>query len=308
MRQTKASWVLATLAVLFVVESSWASPALDAMVACRKGITKFGQKYAHKRRVLLLNCADKLIKCDIQQEIDGMNPSGCRSKATTSCDNTLGSAVDTPLSRHRTLFHDKAVAACSGVAMFADIMNNTVGGGGLWYMNDTNCGASMNLSSLIDCLRDEWLDVETDTLVGQLKPRAGLLLDNIGLGADFPNLPRPPIFGPVVVSATGAGSGVLVNPGTISPGAGTAVLFTGDDLTLPCGMSSNNGKLTITIVPFMAMCNVTPIQENLIKEPYGATGTATFGPFTTDVTYCLHLQDGGMGGCQDDVTGTIDVP
>jgi hypothetical protein len=303
MKRTNASWVLATLAILFAAESSFASPTLDAVVACRKGVTKFGQLYAHKRRVLLLNCADKLVKCDIQQELDGMNPNGCRSKAKTYCEAKLGSAVDTPLSRHRTRFHDKASLACS-VAMYFGILSN--GAGGLWYSNDVNCGASVDLPTLIDCVRDQWLDVETDTLVGQLKPRAGLLLDNIDLGADFPNLPRPPIF-PVVVSAAMAGGGDVVNPGTISPGAGTAVRFSGDDTTLPCGMSSNNGKLTITIVPFGDMCNATPIQEGQVKEPYGTTRTATFGPYLTDVTYCLHLQDGGMG-CQDDETGTIDVP
>jgi hypothetical protein len=288
--------------ILLGAGSVQASPQLDAMVACRKGVTKFGQLYGHKRRILLLNCIDKLIKCELQQEVEGTNPNGCRSTAETSCGNTIGPASDTPLSRHRQKFHDKATLACAA-APFVDVLSNLAGG--LWYSNDVECGASVDLPTLIDCLRDEWLEVETDTLIGQLKPRAGLLLDNTNLGDDFPNFPRPPATD-VLVSAVIAGGGNLNNPGTISPPAGNTVRFSGDMATLPCGMSSNNGKVTITIVALGGMCTDQPIQESDIKEDYGPTVTATFGPFLTDVTYCLRLQD--SMGCQDTETGTIDVP
>jgi hypothetical protein len=271
------------------------------MVACRKGITKFGQKYGHKRRVLLLNCLDKLIKCDVQQELDGTNGNGCRSTAKTSCDNTIG-ASGTPLANHRQLFHDKATLACAA-APFPDVLSNLAGG--LWYSNDVNCGASADLPTLIDCLRDQWLEPEADELVGQLKPRGGLLLDNIGLGDEFPNLPRPPIFD-VIVAAVAPDMGDMINPGTIAPGAGTAVRFSGDAVTLPCGMSANNGRIVVTIVPLADPCNsANVLQEFTFKEPYGTTRNVTVGPYTTDVTYCLDLKD---GSCDDVETGTIDMP
>jgi hypothetical protein len=93
--------------------------------------------------------------------------------------------------------------------------------------------------------------------------------------------------------------------------AGTAVKFTGDGTTLPCGGSSNNGRVTVMIAPASfggTSCtdpnflnNVT--QEVQIKEPYGASEVAIVGPFTADQNYCIDLKD---GSCDDTAFGLID--
>ena len=282
------------------------SATLDAAVACRKAISKKGRTYADKRRRLLLGCVDKLLKCDLQDEIDGINPNSCRSRATDSCTRRVGSAPDSGLNTVATAFHDKAMLTCLpfGVGSMC-----STGAGGLWFGNDPVCGASnsatcggsADLATLIDCLRGE-MEVQVDGTVGRMKPRAGLLLDNVGLGSGFPNLPRPP-FVSVVVSATGVGSGVLVNPGTITINSSEALKFSGDATTLPCSGSGMNGRLTISVGTGTA-CNDPNAQVVVIKEPYGSANIAVFGPYTSNQNYCIELKD---GSCMDTATGVISV-
>lgn len=300
-----AAFLVAALLLVGGVRTGLASPTLDAAVACRKTISKKGRTYADKRRRLILGCVDKLLKCDLQDEIDGINPNTCRSRAISSCQRGLGAGG--ALSTVATAFHDKAAAAC--VAFGVSAMCSTAAGG-LWYGNDPTCGSTNNttcggmadLPTLIDCVRGE-LDGPVDADVGRIKPRAGLLLDNIGLGSGFPDLPRPPIAA-VVVSTTAPGNGVLVNPGTILINSGDAVQFSGDSTTLPCsGGMGMNGKLTISVGTGTA-CNDPDAQQYVLKEPYGPTEVAVFGAFTSDQNYCIQLKD---ASCTDQVSGTIHV-
>jgi hypothetical protein len=292
--------------------AAWGGPAaasqtLDAALACRKGLTKMGQFYTHKRRVLLLNCIDKLLKCEVQKEVDGINPGSCRSKAETSCNNTLGSASTTALSVASDRFDTKSGAFCNAADFTSAVLFS--GAGGLSYGSDVECGTSADLPSLIDCLREQ-LATSVDVNVGTLKPRAGILLDNMGLGADFPDIPRPPTLDVVVARTMAGESGALVSPGTLTPTSGTAVRFSGDATTLTCGGGmGNNARLTITILTLGSACNnnAAVLQEFSIKQPFGSTRTATTGPFSSDVTYCLNFKDPGST-CNETITDSIDVP
>ncbi len=307
-RGREAAYLFAALLLVGSVRTGLASSTLDDAVGCRKTISKKGRTYADKRRRLILGCVDKLLKCDLQDEIDGINPNTCRSRATSSCQRSLGSGGG--LSTVAAAFHDKAAAACLPFGVTA--MCSTAAGG-LWYGNDPTCGSTNNntcgatpdLPTLIDCLRGE-LDGRVDSDVGRIKPRAGLLLDNIGLGSGFPDIPRPPIVS-VVVSATAPASGVLVNPGTVTITSGDAVQFSGDSTTLPCGGmgmgQGQNGKLTISVGTGTA-CNDPNAQQYVLREPYGPTDVAIFGAFTSDQNYCVQLKD---TSCTDQVTGTIHV-
>jgi len=285
------------------VKPADASPVLDAAKLCRKALSTKGRTYADKRTRLLLNCVDKLLKCALRAEIEGENPGSCRSRAEDSCKRSVGPANDSGINRAVTAFDDKIFDACSDIGL-ATMLSTAAGG--LWFGNDATCGMSASIPVLLDCLRGR-LDVHIDATVGRTKPRAGLLLDNIGLGGNYPNLPRPPTI-TVTVTAT---AGVLNQPGvmgTISPAAGEAVKFLGDPMTVPCG-GGMNGKLTITVGVGVACppdLTMTPAQQVVIKEPYGPAEPAVFGPFLTDQAYCIERKDGGS--CMDNVSGTIDVP
>jgi hypothetical protein len=287
-----------------------ASQALLDALACRSTISKQGRVYADKRRRLLLKCIDKVLKCELRLEVEGDNPNACRDGAKKSCTNTIGPAADSALNKAIARFEDKAEAACLAMG-YANMLST--GSGGLWFNNDTTCNAEPDLLSFLACLRGE-IEVEVDGVVGRLKPRGGVLLDNLdseNLGNNFPNLPRPASV-PVVVSATSGGSGILVNPGTINILAGEAVQFSGDESTLPCGMSDSNGRLTITVGPAGTVScpppNTLPAltQQLEIKEDYGPARTATFGPYTADQDYCLELRDGSCN--EPPESGLIDVP
>lgn len=264
---------------------------------CRKTFSVQGRTYALKRLGLVTQCADKFLKCELLNEIDGVNPTDCRQAVTDACTKRLGSAPDTALGKAALRFELKTGAACeTAFFSYADVLST--GPGGLWFANDTGCASAIDLPSFLDCLRDE-VDTRTDELVSTLKPRTALLFDNVGLGDDFPHLVRPP-FVDQVVSATASGSGVLVDPGTIVVAAGSALRFTGDAATLGCGPASNNGRVTITIGS-----GPTALSHDL-REPY--TGeVAEFGPWiaSASIPYTIELKD---GSCDDTISGTVSVP
>lgn len=271
------------------------SAQLSLTKKCRKTVSKEARTYAKKRMNFMLKCIDKLLKCEILLEVDGENANACRGKAEDSCTKALGPAADSKLSKAADKFDNKAGLQCLPLGLATML---STGPGGLAYANDATCNGEIDIPSLLDCLRGR-LEAEVDALVVEIEPRAALLLDNAGLGGEFPNLPRP-LFTDVVVSATGAGSGVLVSPGTINLPAGNALRVSGDTTTLPCG-GGKNGKLTITVG------SGGTAQERQIKEPYDPGVVAVFGPYTdtgTDPPYTIALKD---SSCSDTVAGTVDV-
>lgn len=263
-----------------------------AAKGCRKQVTAQGRSYAKKRLVYLLGCVDKLLKCEVLAEVDNTNQNACRTLAEDSCNKRLGAAADSAMSKAQASFDAKAASACVLVGL-ADMLST--GPGGLWYQNDASCNASPDVPTLVECLREE-VEQEVDQVVGQVKPRAGILLANMGLGDEYPDLPLPPTV-TYVVTATAPESGVLVNPGTINVAAGSALRIEGDAVTLPCGMGpGQNGKLTVTV----------GTQTFTLKEPYGPTRFALIGPFLTvgPVPYTIDYKD---GSCDDTITGNVDV-
>jgi hypothetical protein len=285
---------LAVFAAAFAVpaSSNAASPTLIEAKRCRKTISVQGRNYSKKRLALLLNCVDKLLKCEIQKEVDDVNPNACRDLAIKSCNARLGSAADTTLSKAQATFDTKAATACV-VFDLPSMLSN--GAGGLWYSNDAECGSAPDIPTLVDCIREN-IEEEVDATVAKVKPRAALLLTNVGLGDEFPNIPLPPTVD-VVISATAPQSGVLVDPGTINVPVGSALRITGDSATLPCaGGGGMNGRLTITVGS----------QGLQIKEPWGPSEPAIFGPFTTTgmIPYTIDYKD---QSCDDDASGDVDV-
>ncbi|HZR82533.1 MAG TPA: hypothetical protein VFD92_15670 [Candidatus Binatia bacterium] len=290
-----AAILISGIAAMGSPRSAHASPAFDAAKSCRKQLTVQGRNYYKKRLTHILNCVDKLLKCEILFEVDSINVNNCRAAARDSCNARLGSQADSALSKAIALFDTKTATAC--LALDIGPMLST-SAGGLWFGNDGSCGTSADVPTLVQCVRDEVEDL-VDGVVAQVKPRAALLLGNAGLGDEFPNIPLPPATD-VVISATAAGSGVLVNPGTINVPQGNVLRITGDSTTLPCstGMGNgNNGKLTITVGS----------QEQQITEPYGPSEVALFGPYTATATipYLIDLKD---QGCMDQTSGDVSVP
>jgi hypothetical protein len=312
-------FIIPFAAALFTGEPSLAAnPAVTAAKTCRGQITSRGKSYAKARRGLLLSCFGKLLKCSLLEEIDHLNVKTCRDSATASCIAKLNT-VSKGLLLAQQKFVEKITLGCA--VMTADNVCSTAAGG-LWFDNDAVCGSSnaaacgaavKDLPTIVSCIRGE-IEPEVDENVGRVAPRAGMLLDNIGLGALFPDLPRPPTT-TVTVTATASESGVLNNPGggTIALPAGRSLTIIGDETTLPCGTMTTNGSLTIKVGSGTACANSMVVdQEVTIKEPYGASRAVLLGPYNDDRVYCITLKDKqGMSGCTMpqgyDVSGTVDV-
>jgi hypothetical protein len=297
-RRAALVWA-SVLAMGFVVagrSTCDASAALSGAKLCRKAFNVNGRAYAQKRLALVLGCADKLLKCELVAEIEGVNAESCRVSAAKSCAKSVGSDPASALGKAALRFDSKTGPACQTPDYdYADAAST--GPGGLWFSTDPTCGGSIDLPTFLACLRDE-VDARMDALVSATKPRTGILFDNAGLGAAFSHLVRPPLVD-VVVAATAPGGGTLVDPGTLVVPAGSALRVSGDAATLPCGVSSSDGIVTITV-------GTGPTAQQLrLTEPY--SGTATFGPWPggSALPYTIQLQD---GACSGNAAGVVNVP
>lgn len=299
-RRPRGPWAVALgiVASLGAVGAAYgASAELAYARLCRKTFAVQGRTYALKRMALLVQCADKLLKCELFDEIEGLDPTDCRAAVTAACTTRIGASADSALGKTALRFDGKTGAACeTAFFSYADVLSTSPGG--LWFGNDSACASSIDLPSFLVCLRDE-VDTRTDELISSLKPRAALLFDNAGLGAGFPHLVRPP-FVDELVATTAPGNGVLVDPGTITVAQGSALRFTGDPSTLGCAPSANNGRVTITVG------SGPTAQRHQLHEPYTAD-VAEFGPWiaTASIPYTIQLKD---GACDATITGTVSVP
>jgi len=297
-RRPTAGLALVAALLLPAGSTCLASAELSAAKLCRKAFNVQGRTYALKRMGLVLACVDKLLKCELLAEIDGAAAAGCRAAVAKSCARRVGAQADSSLAKAALRFESKVGVACQTPDYdYTDV--SSTGPGGLWFANDATCGASIDLPSLLVCVRDQ-VEARIDAMMSAVKPRTALLFDNVGLGADFPHLVRPPLVD-AVLSAPAPGSGVLVDPGVLVVAAGSGLRFTGDAATLGCGGVSDDGRVTITV-------GAGPTAQQLtLDEPYGAGEVAIFGPWIAagSVPYTIALQD---GACADTVSGTVSVP
>jgi hypothetical protein len=297
----RAALLACTLAIglaLPAPRADAASPAFNAAKGCRKQLTVQGRNYYKKRLTHVLNCVDRLLKCEVSHEIGdvgNLNVKDCRAKATDACKRRIGSAADSALSKAAAAFDARTALSCLTLDIAGMV---STASGGLWFADDATCGSSPDVATLVGCVRGE-VEVLVDEVVATVKPRAALVLANAGFD-NFPNIPLPPTQA-LVIAATAPASGVLVNPGPVNLPAGTALEVSGDATTLPCGGSSNNGRLTITVV------GGAPEQEFQIKEPFGASTFALFGPYASGATidFEVDLKD---GSCMDTVAFQVTVP
>ena len=293
----RAGLALAALLLAPAWATCAASVELSYARLCRKALNVQGRTYALKRLGLVLQCADKLLKCELLAEIDGADPVACRESVTTSCGKRIGPQPESGLGKLALRFDAKVGTACQTPYYdYVDVVST--GPGGLWFANDPICGASIDLPTFMVCARDR-LDARLDGLASSLKPRTAVLFDNVGLGDAFPHLVRPP-FVDVVLSATAPGSGVLNDPGPLVVPAGSALRFTGDASTLGCGGTNTDGRVSITV-------GTTSTQRFSLQEPYAAGAVAIVGPWIAagSVPFTIELED---GACQSTVSGMVTVP
>lgn len=293
--QFRCAALLGAVALLVAGSSTCdASAALSGAKLCRKAFNVNGRAYAQKRFALVLGCADKLLKCELVAEIDGVYAAGCRASVAKSCAKSVGPQPESALGKAALRFESKTGPACQTPDYdYTDAAST--GPGGLWFSTDPTCGGSIDLPTFLACLRDE-VDGRMDGLVSAVKPRTGILFDNIGLGVAFPHLVRPPLMD-VVVAASAPGT--LVDPGALVVPAGSALRVSGDAATLPCGGSSTDGIVTVTV-------GTGPTAQQIqLMEPYG--NTATFGPWPAGSIqpYTIQRQD---GACSGTAAGVVNVP
>lgn len=239
-------------------------------------------------------------------EIEGDNPhfnySACRANAIDACTTRLVGSDSGSVSYWAGKYDGNVIHYCGS---YAQVVSN--GAGGLWFANSPSCGTAPDLGTLLACLRGD-LAVQVDAQVARTMPRAGMLFENAGFGAIFPDLPWPAANTHAITATPGGDGGALDSLGTITSAAGEALKFVGSD-SLPCGTLGNDGAVTVTIGPDIS-CPINPVaspahQQFILDEPYGADQFGIFGPFIGPQIYCIERND---GTCMDHVSGTIDVP
>jgi hypothetical protein len=222
------------------------------------------------------------------EEIDHADAKTCRDQATTFCVAKLATPGQ-GLQKARDKFVEKAVLACTPAGQTAVCSTNP---GGLYLDNlPFCCSTSPDLQSLFVCVRG-LLDGMVDQDAGLAMPRAGRLLDNIGLGWVSGALLRP--FSTTVTLTQSSGN--LNSPGIINVPATQSLEF--NATALPCGSNSGNGTLEVRVGSQGTGCgDLVADQTVTMKEDGYALYPLYVGPFDQNMLYCITWKDPGGGGC-----------
>jgi hypothetical protein len=168
-------------AVLVMVGLLWPTAGLTAtgkeLLKCQKMMLNQSRSYAKVTWSKLLNCTQKVGDCQLAEEIDGLDATGCVANVSVKkCDPLVAK-----LSEQQAKRELKTVLKC-GLLTLAELEQFI---GGLGYSGVVAACAATDVNTLVSCVFD---DVRCNA-EGQLfiaDPRAQASLVAVGLDASFP--------------------------------------------------------------------------------------------------------------------------
>ncbi len=151
---------------------------------CQKSVNKAAEKHAKLSLVSYSGCVDKLIACELSEELDGKDGTACRSKAVQSCNaklarlSTARSKLSGIFTRKCSTLRDWELSSRRGMG-FIDAGTACAGLPTPRSANDA-AELALCLPDLVACRVDQALE--------QSAPRARQLLDDAGVVAQNPDL------------------------------------------------------------------------------------------------------------------------
>ena len=175
MRRRTRSVVVVLAALVGLARPSAAATSAE-LVRCAKGAETRAASFAKSVEQIVLDCAVRVERCTLGQEIDGDDPTACLAAASTSC--TVGS---TKLATLKTLTRARMLGSCGGVPL-ADL--NAYTAGLAFAPVSAACGAT-TVDGLIACLVDD-TQCGAERFVFTLDPRAQAALTTAGVAGAHP--------------------------------------------------------------------------------------------------------------------------
>jgi hypothetical protein len=172
LRLAVAAAVLA-LALGFVASASAATTS--QLLRCQKGIHSRAASFVKAVETALSNCTYKVESCQLEQEIDGQDPTSCLAAASAAC-----SKYSSKVPVYKLLYSDKTLLVCNlplaDVAPFVASLGMSTNAG--------LCGATTT-NDLIDCIFTT-AQCSAERTIFTLDPRAQDALTAAGVAGAHP--------------------------------------------------------------------------------------------------------------------------
>jgi hypothetical protein len=165
---------VAALVGLVLVPSAQAA-STGELLRCQKGIHSRAASFVKAVETALSNCAFKVESCQLQQEIDGDDPTSCLAAASATC-----GSLSAKIPNYKLVFSDKALLVCS--LPVADVAPFVAGLG--MQVNLDACGAA-TMQDLISCIFTT-AQCDAERTVFLLDPRAQDALTTAGVASAHP--------------------------------------------------------------------------------------------------------------------------
>jgi hypothetical protein len=165
----------AVLAAVLGLAPSVRAATTSQLLRCQKGIHLRAASFVKAVETALSNCAYKVETCQLEQEIDGVDPSACLASASAAC-----SKYSSKIPFYKLLYSDKALSLCS--LPLTDVMPFVASLG--MFTNVGTCGAT-TMQELIECIFTA-TQCAAERTVFKLDPRAQDALTTAGIAAAHP--------------------------------------------------------------------------------------------------------------------------
>jgi hypothetical protein len=165
----------AFLAGVLGVAASARAATTSQLLRCQKGIHSRAASFVKAVETALSNCAYKVESCQLEQEIDGVDPTACLASASAAC-----SKFSSKIPSYKLLYADKALLVC-GLPL-GDTAPFVAGLG--MFTNAGVCGAT-TMQELIDCFFTA-AQCSAERTVFKLDPRAQDALTAAGIAGAHP--------------------------------------------------------------------------------------------------------------------------
>ncbi len=168
-------YIVAAASLAFLVAPCTTAATTAELVRCQKGVHGRIASFVKVVETTLSTCAYRVEACQLAQEIDGDDPTGCLASASAAC-----GAYSAKIPGAKSSYRGKALIVCT--VPLADL-EAYVGGLGFFAASGA-CGAA-SVNDLLECLFDA-AQCSAEHTVFALDPRAADALATAGIAGAHP--------------------------------------------------------------------------------------------------------------------------
>jgi hypothetical protein len=165
------------LLVAMIVTAGTASAATSKeLLNCQKQFESQIRGFSNVVYLRLYGCAQKVVECELADEIDAVDPTACLARAAKGCAGTPAKVADQLAARKARVVQRCGLIPLAEIEQFNE---------GLGFFNvSAACGAA-SVNDVVDCVFAN-AQCSTERQLFRLDPRAQDSLTTTGIAASFP--------------------------------------------------------------------------------------------------------------------------